>query len=374
MSIVQPMVSGSGDGLVGDGAPLSVSASAAPNVVTGRPQVDTSAPGQLPHLSPKSLREASQRAARAEIQSLVDSNPLDLPTVRTPTNFATHGGGAEVVGAAPAADELPTTGSQQTQSRMRRYSTGKTSPSGGRHTPRTKLPSGRRTPRSSDGRPSAATGRRGSGATRRRRSSLFRHDKHSLVGPVHSEERASFKERVWALVDEPGSSVWVRTAPLACQVLRALAALYLTPAGGAVVPGGVQARFIAIFIMLLIGISCLTFCLETLPAFHKKDVVVWNTIEAVCIAFFTLECVGVAATCVHVCVLDHANSPLLWYACVQICTSFPVLPSKVPIFERCVVPARAMENACHLTARHAAPCLSRRAQHHRPGRDCAVLR
>lgn len=107
--------------------------------------------------------------------------------------------------------------------------------------------------------------RRSAGA-KRRRSSLFAHNKHALVGPTHADESATtWKQKIWSLVDEPGSSVY--------------------------------ARFIAIFIMSLIGISCITFCLETLPQFHRRDEVVWYSIEAVCIVFFTIEYVTRLLSC-----------------------------------------------------------------------------
>lgn len=57
--------------------------------------------------------------------------------------------------------------------------------------------------------------------------------------------------------------------------------------------------------MTLIAISCITFCLETLPAFHRKNVTVWFVIEAVCIAFFTLECVLASRACLRVCRRSH---------------------------------------------------------------------
>lgn len=220
MSVVQPAVSSSGDALVGDGVALS-EARNAPLAVDTR--ADVCAGPDEPQLSPNSQREASQQAARAEIQNLVESNPLQQPVVRTPTNFAARGGGAMTL--SQSGDLLPTvTGGHHTP-HYGGYSTGRTSPS-----------LGRRTPRSSDGRRSP-TGRRGS--AKRRRSSLFRHDKHSLVGPVHSEEKATLQQRVWALVDEPGSSVAVswptltslaRFVPLCLRVLMrcyALAVLVL---------------------------------------------------------------------------------------------------------------------------------------------------
>lgn len=83
------------------------------------------------------------------------------------------------------------------------------------------------------------------------------------------EPEPTFKEKVWALVDDPTSSGW--------------------------------AKAIAVVIMSLIGVSCVTFCLETLPQFHRKDVEVWFAIEAVCIFFFTLEYVTRLLSCPKLC-------------------------------------------------------------------------
>mgnify|MGYP000315166115 CR=1 FL=1 len=47
---------------------------------------------------------------------------------------------------------------------------------------------------------------------RRRRSSAFQHDKHSLLGPIIHQKKDTWKETVWSLVDEPGSSHAVRRA------------------------------------------------------------------------------------------------------------------------------------------------------------------
>ena len=62
------------------------------------------------------------------------------------------------------------------------------------------------------------------------------------------------KEKIWALFNDPGSS---RAASL-----------------------------IAIVIMGLIGISCTTFCLETLPSLRSVPMDVWNMIETVCVIIF----------------------------------------------------------------------------------------
>jgi voltage-gated potassium channel Kch len=41
--------------------------------------------------------------------------------------------------------------------------------------------------------------------------------------------------------------------------------------------------------MSLIVLSVVTFCIETLPEFHRKNQIVWFTIESVCILAFTIE-------------------------------------------------------------------------------------
>ena len=70
------------------------------------------------------------------------------------------------------------------------------------------------------------------------------------------------REGLWALLDDPNSS----------------------PA----------AYFLAVLIMLLIGVSSTAFVLETLPDFDQStdDDIVWSTIELVCIICFTFEFVG----------------------------------------------------------------------------------
>lgn len=71
-----------------------------------------------------------------------------------------------------------------------------------------------------------------------------------------------FRKGLWALLDDPNSSA--------------------------------AAYFLAVLIMLLIGVSSISFVLETLPDFEQTtdDDVVWSTIELVCIICFTLEFVG----------------------------------------------------------------------------------
>lgn len=73
------------------------------------------------------------------------------------------------------------------------------------------------------------------------------------------------RERLWALFDDPTS--------------------------------GRGAQFIAVFIMTLIAISCVTFCLETLPELADTDQCTWDGIELVCIIFFTIEYVIRICTC-----------------------------------------------------------------------------
>ena len=75
----------------------------------------------------------------------------------------------------------------------------------------------------------------------------------------------SIRERIWALFNDPGSS---RAASL-----------------------------IAIIIMALIGISCTTFCLETLPELRGVPKSVWDMIETICVIIFTVEFVFRIGSC-----------------------------------------------------------------------------
>jgi len=73
----------------------------------------------------------------------------------------------------------------------------------------------------------------------------------------YASKEKNCKGRLWDFVDAPSSS-----------------------------PG---AQVFSIFIMALILFSVVTFCLETLPQFHQKNVEVWFALESFCIAIFTLE-------------------------------------------------------------------------------------
>lgn len=76
----------------------------------------------------------------------------------------------------------------------------------------------------------------------------------------------TFKERAWELVDDPSSSAWVsrHTSPTTRNESILTDCM-----------GHKQARAVSTIIMLLIGISCATFCIETLPVFHRKNAIVW---------------------------------------------------------------------------------------------------
>ena len=50
-----------------------------------------------------------------------------------------------------------------------------------------------------------------------------------------------------------------------------------------------QAQAIAVTVIFTIVVSTMSFIIETLPAFHRRDEEVWTTIEAVCIGLFTIE-------------------------------------------------------------------------------------
>lgn len=75
--------------------------------------------------------------------------------------------------------------------------------------------------------------------------------------PSHASKAPNCRARLWACVDTPSSSI--------C------------------------AQIFSIFIMALILVSVVTFCMETLPEFHKKNVTVWFGIETFCIVIFTVE-------------------------------------------------------------------------------------
>ena len=78
----------------------------------------------------------------------------------------------------------------------------------------------------------------------------------------------TFKEHLWAFMDDPGSR-----------------------------PGS---DHFAVFIMLLILFSCVSFVVETIPGLHQKDEAMWDGMEAFCIAIFTAEFVlRVASTPDH---------------------------------------------------------------------------
>ena len=49
--------------------------------------------------------------------------------------------------------------------------------------------------------------------------------------------------------------------------------------------------------MVLIGISCTCFTLETLPQFQQNPTRIWQDIETVCMAFFTVELVLRLGSC-----------------------------------------------------------------------------
>lgn len=82
---------------------------------------------------------------------------------------------------------------------------------------------------------------------------------------IEEVERRTLQQRVWALVDDPGSSQ--------------------------------TAQFVAVYVMLLIGLSCTTFVIETLPVFHRQNSDIWDNIETFCIVNFTLEYVTRLVAC-----------------------------------------------------------------------------
>jgi len=91
-------------------------------------------------------------------------------------------------------------------------------------------------------------------------------DRGKAVELINDEEAPlTLRQKIWALFDDPGSS-------------RA-------------------ANMVAIIIMGLIGISCTTFCLETLPSLRTVPRSTWNTIEAVCVIIFTVEFVFRIGSC-----------------------------------------------------------------------------
>ena len=84
------------------------------------------------------------------------------------------------------------------------------------------------------------------------------HEEGATAGDGDGDDiELTTKEKLWALFDDPTS--------------------------------GRPAQFIAIFIMTLIAISCITFCLETLPELADTDQCTWDGIELFCIIFFTIE-------------------------------------------------------------------------------------
>jgi len=74
---------------------------------------------------------------------------------------------------------------------------------------------------------------------------------------IAKEEKQSWKSKLWNFVDVPSSSI--------------------------------GANIFSILIMVLIILSVITFCIETLPIFHKKYVTFWWAFETICIAIFTIE-------------------------------------------------------------------------------------
>ncbi len=74
---------------------------------------------------------------------------------------------------------------------------------------------------------------------------------------IHCKSWKTCRPFLWNLVDNPSSST--------------------------------AAQVVAIFIMVLIFISCTSFVVETLPQYHQKNVEFWDTLEAVCIGLFSTE-------------------------------------------------------------------------------------
>eukprot|EP00948_MAST-09A_sp_MAST-9A-sp1_P001173 g1173.t1 len=108
---------------------------------------------------------------------------------------------------------------------------------------------------------------------RKRNSTAGQHNEKDLdkqVGATpwsleEEEDDLSLREKVWILFEDPTSSS--------------------------------AANFIAFFLMLLIAISCGAFVIETLPQFYNKQKHIWEGIETVCIAFFTIEYLIRIVTC-----------------------------------------------------------------------------
>ncbi len=53
----------------------------------------------------------------------------------------------------------------------------------------------------------------------------------------------------------------------------------------------------AVVVIGAIAVSTSAYLIETLPSYHRRDKEVWGTIEAICIALFTVEFVLRAASC-----------------------------------------------------------------------------
>lgn len=70
-------------------------------------------------------------------------------------------------------------------------------------------------------------------------------------------EKKSLRERVWAFVDDPGSSF--------------------------------GAQMFSAAVILTIALSCVSFCLETVPELEVRYGLVWARIEQICVGFFTVE-------------------------------------------------------------------------------------
>ncbi len=115
--------------------------------------------------------------------------------------------------------------------------------------------------------------------------------------PVHR-----FKRRVWLLLDEPSSSP-------AASSPRVVATTVAAPKSFAqrssdVLPGScatLQARGISMFFVLVIFISTSSFIVDNMPSVRGRYVALFELIETVSVAIFTIEFIGRYAAVVSVC-------------------------------------------------------------------------